>query len=209
MESCLGKRKFGDADWFPGAGVPFYAFGSQDESATKTKLYRTSLLFTELKSQVDEIIARKQAMDIRERQISAQIASQHPISFPESIDEPANASPQCERLFVQGGEAIQEHCDMAGKKAECLPAPLSDSLLRAAYSELPAGACKAIETCVRCWREKKLGADEMLSTVASFSGSSCTLANVFHKVQNRDPMDEGEMATEDQFRELSLMAMSL
>ncbi|EKX33523.1 hypothetical protein GUITHDRAFT_120268 [Guillardia theta CCMP2712] len=204
FDSCLGKRKFAEGDWFPGAGIPFYSFGYENDS--KAKLYRTSILFTELKNQVDEMIARKHATDAKERQISAQIASQHPISFPESVDQPANASPQYQLECSKGD--ISE-VEVVAKKGNSLPAPLTEAVLRTAYNELPAGARNAIETCVRCWREKKLGADEMLSTVSSFSGSSSTLASVFHKAQSFGQADEGEMATEDQFRELSLMAMSL
>lgn len=47
FDSCLGKRKFAEGDWFPGAGIPFYSFGYENDS--KAKLYRTSILFTELK----------------------------------------------------------------------------------------------------------------------------------------------------------------
>ena len=86
-----------------------------------------------------------------------------------------------------------------------LPAPLTVDLLRAASAELSSGAVLSINTCVKCWQDKKMDSAEVISTVKSFASGSTTLKKAFAAAAP-EPQQLGETASQEDLKALALLA---
>lgn len=86
----------------------------------------------------------------------------------------------------------------ASPPASLLPGHFTEKILGDAFRELGLGAEKSIEACLKCWREGKIGDDEMRGVFESFAGSSKALRE--HLMPSASPT--GEVATPEQMQEL-------
>eukprot|EP00288_Rhodomonas_lens_P013850 CAMPEP_0177711582 /NCGR_PEP_ID=MMETSP0484_2-20121128/11937_1 /TAXON_ID=354590 /ORGANISM="Rhodomonas lens, Strain RHODO" /LENGTH=228 /DNA_ID=CAMNT_0019223323 /DNA_START=107 /DNA_END=793 /DNA_ORIENTATION=- len=191
----LGKRKASEDTWYPGMGL-----SSKNDQQKRTKQFKTSLLFLQLQAQVKSAIENKAKADAKERQISLEIAHRHPMVSPARIEiaAPATRKP----VNDMDMDYISAKKKLAVREME-MPAPLSAQVLEAARKELPAGAVFSIDTCLKCWREKKMAWDEVLFTVKTFASSSATLKSA---LESTEQQHRGEQATMEQMRELSALA---
>eukprot|EP00287_Rhodomonas_sp_CCMP768_P003874 CAMPEP_0196717554 /NCGR_PEP_ID=MMETSP1091-20130531/908_1 /TAXON_ID=302021 /ORGANISM="Rhodomonas sp., Strain CCMP768" /LENGTH=236 /DNA_ID=CAMNT_0042057921 /DNA_START=72 /DNA_END=782 /DNA_ORIENTATION=+ len=202
----LGKRKLEmieSESWYPGKGVPCFPFGPKNELQMRTKQFKTSLLFLELQSQVKQAMVNKNKADEAERQLSLEVAQRHPIA---PIAAPTHVEQSSVSATRKVDEMDMEYISAKKRKVAAaeMPAPLSASVLEAARKELPSGAVLAIETCLKCWREKKMGKDEVLFTIKTFASASPSL---LHALEFKErPQFLGEAATQEQMRELSMLA---
>ena len=113
---------------------------------------------------------------------------------------------------------------MKGRRdVPALPAPLSEKALCAAARELTQGPLAALNACLRCWREGRLGPAELVATARSFAASSPALRGLFSPQLTSAasaaavvPMlpsaapaataEQSELATPEQMRELASLA---
>ena len=101
-------------------------------------------------------------------------------------------------------------CDRRSRRND-YPPPLTSDVLSAAHAELPSGASLALETCVRCRREGRLSADEVVGTARSFAGSSPTLTRALASPRSDAAAallraGGGEIATPEEMDELARLA---
>lgn len=85
-----------------------------------------------------------------------------------------------------------------------LPAPLTDALMSVVMGELNQGTARAVESCLQCYRAKRMSGEDLTSFIRSIAMHSRTLADLFAKQQEQ--VFEGEVACADDLAEL--MAMS-
>ena len=158
---------------------------------------------------MNHLIDTRQASDLKEREISRQIADQYPLNPPSIFISVASSSPDQGIELPIGEDERAQFCDELARRVKTFPLPLTSRVFAAALSELPSGASIALETCVRCWREGRLGADEVVSTARSFAGSSPTLSRALAAPSAARPRSAGgEVATPEQMDELSRLARS-
>jgi hypothetical protein len=205
--SVLGKRLACDDtdNWAPGLGL--------EGADADAKSRRTSLLFLQLQQSVHDALRWRHARDAKARKLSADIAARHPLLAPEeapatshdvadlTLTVPKSTAPVLsfeEKMKADALAAKERAAD-----ARALPPPLTKSALDEAYEQLPAGAKQSIETVVNCWRSNKLPASDVLATVKSFVGSSAALKKLFGGDEQ-----EGEVASDEQMRELARLAMA-
>jgi len=86
-----------------------------------------------------------------------------------------------------------------------LPAPLTEQVLSQAMRELNQGTARAVESCLQCYRGKRMSGDDLLSFTRSIAMHSATLSDVFRRKQ-ASQCDMGEAAGADDFA--ALMALS-
>jgi len=82
-----------------------------------------------------------------------------------------------------------------------LPLPLTEAVVAKALAELSQGAAAALESCLECYRSKRMSSADLLSFARSTSIHSPSLAAVF-KVKDADAQDMGEAAGADDMAEL-------
>ena len=85
-----------------------------------------------------------------------------------------------------------------------LPLPLTEAVVAKALVELSQGAATALESCLECYRSKRMSSADLLSFARSSSIHSASLAAVF-KAQDVDAQDMGEAAGADDIAELMLL----
>jgi len=206
-EASLGKRKNSDNQdaWYPGMD-----HGPQNEQVKRSKHFNTTMLFLELQAQVKSAIDNKRKHDEKERQISLQIAKEYPIPFKPSpdfklsLEEAVKAQEPAARKPEMIGD-MEYICKKKGHVEPEFPAPLSAEILAIVRKELHAGAVFSIDTCLKCWREKKMDLEEVLFTIRSFAKNSpALLASLEEKVSV--PVSQCEVASAEQMRELSMLA---
>ena len=211
MTTLLGKRGRPTGVWTPGSGLEHKT--TEDERILFDK--RTSLLFLQLQQDVKDALRWRHTRDAKARNESAEIAQRCPLVFAEepasthTKDEVEEAPTPVKRVSILSFEEKMKADALAAKAraeaAKALPAPLTQVALDEAYKQLPAGADQTIESVINCWRNNKLSADDVLSTVKSFSGSSVVLQEMFFTSSSVD--GEGEVASDEQMRELARLAM--
>ena len=157
------------------------------------------MLFLELQAQVKQAVQNKHKMDEAERIVSLEIAHRNPIApfVKKATPEPAH------KPATLDIEAISATKKSLLKEPES-PAPLTPKILEAARKELPAGAVFSIDTCLKCWREKKMAWDEVLFTIKTFASSSPSLLFALEAKLYAQPL--GEQATQEQMAELTRLA---
>jgi len=171
-----------------------------------SKQMRTSAIFLELHGQVQEGLRRRHERDAKEQKVSADIAAQHPICFPG--EEVLAQVTVVEKRVVSFEEKMKADALEAKAHMEAsrgLPEPLTQRSLNQAFAQLPEGAQASIEACIRCWRENKLAASDVISQVKSFSGSSAVLRGLFAAQPERVDL---EVATPAQMRELQRLTVA-
>jgi len=115
-------------------------------------------------------------------------------------------SEQYERIDCDGMK------ETAAKRARhmpiALPKPLTDTVVAQVLSELNQGTARAVESCLQCYRDKRMTGDDLTSFMRSIAMHSQTLAQVFNKaVENKSiDIDMGEAASADDFAELMALA---
>eukprot|EP00281_Chroomonas_sp_CCMP1168_P011628 CAMPEP_0206281350 /NCGR_PEP_ID=MMETSP0047_2-20121206/39082_1 /ASSEMBLY_ACC=CAM_ASM_000192 /TAXON_ID=195065 /ORGANISM="Chroomonas mesostigmatica_cf, Strain CCMP1168" /LENGTH=934 /DNA_ID=CAMNT_0053711507 /DNA_START=68 /DNA_END=2873 /DNA_ORIENTATION=- len=120
--------------------------------------------------------------------------------------------PQDERLCEQHARvrmdrAAAEHPCASKKGASALdnlPAPLVAGSIPTIITELAAGSKRAVESCLDCWKEKRLSNDDLLSFLRSISSQSPTLSALFEGAQASQP--KCEVASADDMVELRALA---
>jgi hypothetical protein len=85
-----------------------------------------------------------------------------------------------------------------------LPLPLTEAVVAKALAELSQGAAAAIESCLECYRSKRMSSGDLLSFARSTSIHSPSLAAVF-MAKDADAQDMGEAAGADDMAELMLL----
>ena len=178
------------------------------------ELMRTQRLFLELQNTVHSALLWRHARDAKARQESAAIAERHPIAFPDPDETPATSHDTEELVLTVAkkpkvlsfeekmkADAAAAKANMEAKRS--LPSPLTQLLLNDAYKQLPRGAEQSIESVIQCWRTNKLDASDVIATVKSFSGRSAVLQAIFSS-----DTPQGEVASEEQMRELASLAAS-
>jgi hypothetical protein len=207
----LSKRLREEKDfvWSPAAAAAASTSGpGRDGTVHRAKMMRTSAIFAQLQKQVMDAVRWRRERDAREKQLSAEIAERHPVCFPE--DEPAQpqeeepkgvSTEEALRVASFEEQMMQVAQDMKERQAaeRGLPAPLTNSVLAEAYTQLPAGPGAAIKACIECWHEKKLDAKDVLKTVQSFSGASAALQKLCAALPEKL---EPELATPEQLRDI-------
>jgi len=88
--------------------------------------------------------------------------------------------------------------------AVALPLPLTEAVVAKALAELSQGAAAALESCLECYRSKRMSSGDLLSFARSTSIHSPSLAAVF-KAKDADAQDMGEAAGADDMAELMLL----
>ena len=88
-----------------------------------------------------------------------------------------------------------------------LPLPLTEAVVAKALAELSQGAATALESCLECYRSKRMSSADLLSFASSTSIHSASLAAVF-KAQDADAQDMGEAAGADDMAELMSLLRS-
>jgi len=169
------------------------------------KQMRTSALFLELHGQVLEGLRRRHERDSKELKVSADIAAQHPICFPEEVLAQVTVVEKRVMSFEEKmkADALEAKSHMEASRG--LPEPLTQRSLDEAFAQLPEGAQASIEACIRCWRENKLAASDVISQVKSFSGSSTVLRGLFAAQPEHVDL---EVATPAQMRELQQLTVA-
>jgi len=194
-----------DDEWSPGAGVEDYAGRQPELVARNAKQLRTSALFLQLQGQVQDALRARHERDAREHTLSAEIAAQHPLRFPDEVAEVEVDAAET-RVVLSFEEKMKADALDAKARMEAsrgLPAPLTQRSLNEAFAQLPEGAQASIESCIKCWRENKLGASDVIATCKSFSGSSAALHALFAAQPKHVKL---EVATPAQMRELSKLS---
>jgi hypothetical protein len=125
-----------------------------------------------------------------------------PAAFSDSSTHSAPEA-QCSAECAAPGEALLSRpLRLAGGPCPLLlPGHFTQKVLGDAFKELGLGAEKSIEACLKCWREGKIGDDEMRRVFESFAGSSKALRE--HLTPSASPT--GEVATPAQMQELQRM----
>ena len=203
--ALLGKRARNEEAWRPGAGIPFSHDGTPEAVSLRAKMMRTSLLYSELQTQVSLALMRRRERDAREIRLSAEIAKSNPLQLPgEAPAHNKTAVDDASERVVASPEQNTAELDVKGKprlEAErSLPLPLTQTVLNEAFADLDAGTRASIETCMKCWRENKLPAADVLDTVKSFAGASPALKKAFAL----EEAVEGEVASTEEMREILL-----
>lgn len=85
-----------------------------------------------------------------------------------------------------------------------LPAPLTDALLSQAMGELNQGTARAVESCVQCYRNKRMSGEDLMSFIRSIATHSRILSDLFAKKQEQ--AFEGEVACAEDLAELMALA---
>jgi hypothetical protein len=169
-----------------------------------------TILFVQ--NQVFRIVDAHQTNDLKEREISRQIAGRYPLRGPpHSACELLSSTPTiCKEHSSDMKNELPHACTCDSKAALSFPPPLSADAIDAALSELPAGSGIALVTCVRCWRDGRLGADEVVATARSFAGASPALARALAALAApASPAalsPRGEVATPEEMHELVRLA---
>jgi len=86
-----------------------------------------------------------------------------------------------------------------------LPSPLNEESLRLVLTELTHGSKRAVESCLECWKGRRLSDDDLLEFLRSISSQSSTLATLFEdnaSTKNRS----FEIASADDMAELRALA---
>ena len=100
--------------------------------------------------------------------------------------------------------------ETAAKRARhmpiALPAPLTDAVVAKVLAELNQGTARAVESCLQCYRDKRMTGDDLTSFMRSIAMHSQTLALVFKNVVEKKSMDMGEVACADDLAELMALA---
>merc|ERR1719183_912294 len=78
-----------------------------------------------------------------------------------------------------GGRGAQGGSKRQGKATKPLPAPLTETILMQAMSELPDGTRRATETCYQCFQNNKFTPEDFISFLRSISNQSRTLVRIF------------------------------
>lgn len=202
----LGKRSRKDdiETWAPGVGL-----GPQSNESEAAR--RTSLLFLQLQQTVNEAVAWRHNRDTKSRKVSADIAARCPLVFSDEspkrhAEEDVTVTVAKVKAPVVSFEEMMKAAALETKAkmiaARSLPAPLTQAALNEAYTQLPSGAEQSIESVISFWRSHKMTADDVIATVKSFAGSSESLQKIFAA-----DLIEGEVASDEQMRELSRLAM--
>ena len=100
--------------------------------------------------------------------------------------------------------ALPEGAQRQAPPAVELPLPLTEAVVAKALVELSQGAATALESCLECYRSKRMSSADLLSFARSSSIHSASLAAVF-KAQDVDAQDMGEAAGADDIAELMLL----
>jgi len=89
-----------------------------------------------------------------------------------------------------------------------LPSPLTEHVLSEAMRELNQGTARAVESCLQCYRGRRMSGDDLLSFTRSIAMHSATLSALFQrKTQQRAlQCDMGEAAGADDFAALMALA---
>jgi len=82
-----------------------------------------------------------------------------------------------------------------------LPLPLTEPVVAKALTELSQGTARAVESCLDCYRGKRMSSSDLLSFVRSIAIHSASLAAVF-KAQDAEKEVMGEAAGADDMAEL-------
>jgi len=225
--SNLGKRaahamEVGqEGAWTPGTGTRLGSDSTGEAAAPRSKAMRTNQLFAALEAEVwaeaEAARAARHAHEAREWRISADIASRFPMCLDDNVHE-ASMSVSCvggssgaakahEHAPSQPAAAVARGEDTASKAAArragpALPAPLTEMALEEAFSQLPQGACKTIQSVLQTWKNGWLGNGDVVETVRSFAGSSAALRDLF----SGDMEPVGEVASYADMRHLERMA---
>ena len=173
-----------------------------------------SLTILSPQNRVVQIVDAHQTNDMKEREISRQIAGRYPLrSPPHGTCERLSSTPTlCKELCSDSPKNELPHpCSCDAKAPLSFPPPLSADAIDAALSELPAGSGIALVTCVRCWRDGRLGADEVVATARSFAGASPALARALSALAApaspaAASAPRGEVATPEEMDELVRLA---
>jgi hypothetical protein len=160
-----------------------------------------------VQSQMFKILQARQDSDTKEREISREIAQKYPLKSSAFTCHPPSTMEEIsiDTCKSYNGETKTSICARRGK---ALPSPLTSDVIAAALAELPPGASAALKTCVRCWHDGRLGADEVVGTARSFAGSSPTLSRALSRPAEPPCASCGEVATAEQMDELARLAQS-
>ncbi len=189
-------------------------------------------------SQVHNVIRQKRELYAKEREESARIAASHPLIFPASQDvghgNENNGIAEAPRFTSVVDDASSKHLleaavfsgtkssayaedesspkkNRSSSSGRSLPSPLSEVLLFKAMPELSKGASMSIQTCLDCWRAKRLSDSDLLSTVRSFAGSSPSLSKAFSEAEAKEDNQSCVATLEDMLAlaQLSRNAMAM
>jgi hypothetical protein len=112
-----------------------------------------------------------------------------------------------EQYEAMGDDGMKE---AAAKRARqmpiALPAPLTDAIVAQVLAELNQGTARAVESCLQCYRDKRMTGDDLTSFMRSIAMHSQTLALVFKNVVEKKSIDMGEAACADDLAELMALA---
>lgn len=160
-------------------------------------------------------IAHEQRRRAEERELSKFTLDSGDEAYAEGTHAVSDVSFQCspsnthEKSMLSFRELIDQYAvkdrnpaKLRAAEVAMLPRPLTRAVLEHAYKELGVGAEQSIEACLQCWRQEKLGTDELLITLKSFASQSTTLQRHLACIM---PSVEGEVATVEQMRELTEM----
>eukprot|EP00277_Geminigera_cryophila_P043578 CAMPEP_0173075290 /NCGR_PEP_ID=MMETSP1102-20130122/11556_1 /TAXON_ID=49646 /ORGANISM="Geminigera sp., Strain Caron Lab Isolate" /LENGTH=724 /DNA_ID=CAMNT_0013944585 /DNA_START=175 /DNA_END=2346 /DNA_ORIENTATION=- len=86
-----------------------------------------------------------------------------------------------------------------------LPPPLTEQLLSQAMRELNQGTARAVESCLQCYRSKRMSGSDLLSFARSIAVHSTTLSTLFQRKQVV-LYDMGEAVGDDDFAALMALA---
>ena len=95
-------------------------------------------------------------------------------------------------------------CDMPDRKRQALeavlPEPLTETVVEQALRELNQGTARAVQSCIDCFRNKRMTGDDLQSFIRSISPQSRTLSELYQKeprVLDQGEQDMGEAACAD------------
>ena len=95
-------------------------------------------------------------------------------------------------------------CDMPDRKRQALeavlPDPLTETVVEQALRELNQGTARAVQSCIDCFRNKRMTGDDLQSFIRSISPQSRTLSELYQKeprVLDQGEQDMGEAACAD------------
>ncbi len=163
-----------------------------------------------------QIVDAHKIKDLKERELSRQIAGRYPLRSPPIVpcQRPSSTPTICKEKLLDSLKNGPPHaCSCDAKAGFSFPPPLSADAMNAALSELPAGSSIALVTCVCCWRDGRLSADEVVATARSFASTSPALARALAAFT--DPASPataaphaggGEVATPEEMGELARLA---
>ena len=104
-------------------------------------------------------------------------------------------------------------CDMPDRKRQAveavLPDPLTETVVEQALRELNQGTARAVQSCIDCFRNKRMTGDDLQSFIRSISPQSRTLSELYQKeprVLDQGEQDMGEAACADDLALLMQMS---